>query len=112
MKPNCDILDSVSENNRKIAADQLIAFAWNDNALQSPVFFFFFFSFFCQLYVRLWKGGSRGWVQFFPKYPCKNWYLHLYKIKSDKQVHLQDMTQIRLIKQVLVTLSRPDQVTN
>ena len=32
--------------------------------------------------------------------------------KFGKQVHLQDLTQIRLIKQVLVTLLRQDHVTN
>ena len=55
-------------------------------------FFFFFFSFFYQLYPWLRNcklvflilkisqyDGSRRWVQPFPRYPCKNWYLHFYK---------------------------------
>ena len=33
-------------------------------------------------------------------------------MKFGKQVHLQDLTQIRLIKQVLVTSLRQDQVRN
>ena len=33
-------------------------------------------------------------------------------IKSGSQVHLQDLTQMRLIKQVLVTSSRQDNMTN
>ena len=33
-------------------------------------------------------------------------------IKLGKQVHLKDLTQIRLIKQVLVTSLRQDHVTN
>ena len=32
--------------------------------------------------------------------------------KFGKQVHLQDLTQMRLIRQVLVTSSHQDQVTN
>ena len=32
--------------------------------------------------------------------------------KCDKQVHLQDLTQMRLIKQVLVTSLSRDHVTN
>ena len=32
--------------------------------------------------------------------------------KFCKQVHVQDLTHMRLIKQVLVTLSRQDYVTN
>ena len=32
--------------------------------------------------------------------------------KFGKQVHLQDLTQIKLIKQVLVTSSRQDHVAN
>ena len=42
----------------------------------------------------------------------KNWYLHLYKTKFDKQVHLQELTQTRLLKQVLVTSSRQDHMIN
>ena len=62
------------------------------NALQLPVFFFFFFSYFCQPYPRLRNfksvflilkisqyGGSMRWGQLFPRYSCKNWYLYFYK---------------------------------
>ena len=38
--------------------------------------------------------------------------IKLITTKFGKQVHLQDLTQIRLIKQVLVTLLRQDHVTN
>ena len=57
-------------------------------ALQSPVFFFLLF--FCQSYpgfqncksifliVKISQyGGSRWWVQPFPRYPCKNWWKEL-----------------------------------
>ena len=73
------------------------------NALQlSALFFSFFFSFFYQPYPRLRNckpvffilklsqyGGLRQWVQFFPRYLCKNWYknpyLRFYKI-YDQQI--------------------------
>ena len=67
------------------------------NTLQLPVFFFFsfFLSFFCKPYPGLGNckliflilkishyGGSRRWVQLYPrsslKYWYKNWYLHFY----------------------------------
>ena len=93
---------------------------------------FFFFSFFCQHYLGLRNcksvllilkisqySQSRWSVQLFPRYPCKNWYknwcLHFYKTyitKFGKEVHLQDLIQMRLIKEVLVTSLRQDHVTN
>ena len=65
----------------------IIAFATH-NALKLTVFLFFsfFFLFFCQPYpgIRNCKlvflilkilqyGGLRWWVQYFPRYICKNW---------------------------------------
>ena len=115
----------------------VIAFVWNHNALKLLVLFFFFsffFSFFCQPCLRLRNcksvflilkiseyGGLRLWVQLFPRYPCKNWYknwhLHFYKTydhQFGRQIHLEqkELTQMRLIKQVLVKSSRQDYVTN
>ena len=106
------------------------------NALQLPMFFFlfffFFFSFFFQPHPGLrnskWVflilkilqyGKSRQWVPLFPSHPCKNWYKNYIFIsirsvitKFGKQVHLQDLTQMRLIKQMLVTSLWQDYVTN
>ena len=71
----------------------LLGLREKQNALQLLLLFFTFFSFFCQLYLRLRNyesvflvlkilqhGTSRQWVQLFPMYPCKNWYLHFYEI--------------------------------
>ena len=61
------------------------------------------------LILKIWKcGGLKCWVQHFPRYSCKiwynNWYLYFCKTtKFGKQAHLQDLTQMKLIKQVLVT---------
>ena len=59
--------------------------------LQLPVFFSFFFLFFCLSYPGLWKcksvflilkiwqyGGLRRWVQHFPRYSCKIWHKNRY----------------------------------
>ena len=81
------------------------------NALQLPVFFFFFqksrnmadrdgeFRFFQDVHVRIdiRIGISR--------------FIRPMTTKFEKQVHLQDLTQLRLIKQVLVTSLRQDHVT-
>ena len=80
------------------------------NALQLPVFFFFFqkscnmadreeFRFFQDVHVRIdIRIGISSFIR-----PLTT--------KFDKQVHLQDLTQLRLIKQVLVTSLRQDHVT-
>ena len=93
---------------------------------------------YCKLVFLILKisqyGGSRRWVQFFPRYSCKNWFKNWYIdfcktydhqiwqactisvrpmiTKFGKYVHLQNLTQVRLIKQVLVTSLRQDHVTN
>ena len=62
----------------------LLRFHETKNALQLPVFFFFLFFFQpywglgnCKLVFQILKilqrGGLRRWVQFFARYPCKNW---------------------------------------
>ena len=81
--------------------------------------------FFCQPCPGLWNckslflilkfsqySGLRQWVQLFLKYPCKNWYENwchhfnrLMTTKFDEQVHLKNLIQITLIRQVLVTPS-------
>ena len=64
-------------------------------------------------------GGSRQWVQLFPMHLCKNWYKnwYLYSIrpmatKFGKQVDLEELTQMNLFKQLLVTSSTQDHLTN
>ena len=100
------------------------------NALQLPVFFFF--SFFCESYKGLRNcksvfpilkisqyGGSRQWAKFFQVLHAKidiridiSISIRSMTTKFGKQVHLEQLSQIRLIKQVLVTSSHQDQVTN
>ena len=109
---------------------KLLRLCKTQNALQLPMFFFLLF--FCLRYrglrncksifliLKIWQlGGLRRWVQHFPRYPCK------FDIRIDisistrpmitkfgKHVHLQDLNQMRLIMQVLVTSLLQDHVTN
>ena len=65
-------------------------------------------------------GKSRLWVQLSPMYPYVrtvigyNIYISISPMTTEfgRQVHLQELTQIRLIKQVLMTSSRQNNVTN
>ena len=54
-------------------------------------------------------GGSKQWFQLFPTYSCKPWNkidtsIRRVTFKFGKQVHLENLAQMRLIKQVLVAL--------
>ena len=103
------------------------------NALQLPVFFFLsFFSFFCQPYPGLWHSKSvflilknrnmadwRGEFNFFQDIHVRIGIRIDISISKrptitrfGKQVHLHDLTQMGLNKQVLVTSLRQDNVTN
>ena len=105
------------------------------NVLQLSVFFFFvsfFFLFFCQLYPGLWNcqsvflilkvsqyGGSRPWVQRFQGIHVRidiriNISISIRPMitKFGKQVQLEDLTQMDLKKQVLVTSLHQYHVTN
>ena len=91
----------------------IIAFACNYLCSSSSPSFFFFYQLYpglrnCKSVFLILKisqyGGLGLWVRLFPRYPCKNWYknwyFYFYKTydpKFAKQVHLQDLTQMRQI---------------
>ena len=110
--------------------EHLLRLCETQNALQLSVFFLFF-SFYYQPYPGLWHresvflilkisqcSGSRRWVQLFPRYLFQGIYIRIdlriaifisiipMTTKFVKQVHPQELTQTRLIKQVLMTSSR------
>ena len=72
-----------------------------DNDLSNIYFFVFA--------ADLLIGGLRRRVQLSPRYSYKNW--QLMSVKFGKQGNLQKLTHFKLIKQVLMTLSRKHHLT-
>ena len=91
-----------------LSTSKLLSFVEEHNALQWTFsVFFFFFSITFQGLQNSWSlksaqyDGSKRWIQLF-----LSWHLDFHKtmtIKFGKHVHLEELTYLRIIEQVLET---------